>query len=580
MNARSTAIEGNEAGTASKEFPRAAIATACVGLISLSTMLRNDSLLLSIPNQPLTISIFISGLLFIPLAFLAQRRPRLIAHPAAGLVSVTLLVLGAALWTSGLPQTPGDAGIAWYLAADLLLNAARTWATVVGIIALSQAGDERLLIGCACAGVGLSYLVMIALRPIALAAPLASLVICQLVLLALGTLGARSTLQEIREQPSAHALEVTNPFSFVPLISHMYGCIFLFESTFGFVTNLQRGQLLPVHYALIGVLLVGLAGATRLFPGDDATRDRQAAAGARGSAAGVQERAAGVHGHGAAATHGSEAVVAHTRATAVLPAEADRRRPTFTEDTLFVWCALTVLAGFLLLPASNVAGDLSFCLLTIGSQSFYAFMLSVLACMGARNPSGAIIFAATGSALSSCGSAIGASVHGFVVPLEHVAPGEAMELVTATIALIIIAYVLVGLRNFSFTRFFQEIAPARKPRVAARVTARPAQAGGAGAGVADAGSNGAAMGADDNASANDETDTGDEESIIAMLARGYDLTAREQEIAKMLARGRNGTYIQEQLVISRNTVKTHTRHIYAKLGIHSQQELIDLFEGR
>lgn len=561
MSAKNTAIEGIEADVASRTFPRAAVATACVGLISLSTMLRNDSLLLSIPNQPLTISIFVSGLLFIPLAFLAQRRPRLIAHPATGFVSVALLVLGAALWTSGLPQAPGDAGTAWYLAADLLLNAARTWATVVGIIALSQAGDERLLIGCACAGVGLSYLVMIALRPIALAAPLASLVICQLMLLALGTLGARGTLQEIREQPSARALEVTNPFSFVPLISHMYGCIFLFESTFGFVTNLQRGQLLPVHYALIGVLLVGLAGVTRLFPGDDAPESGQAVA--HGGAA---------HGHGA--THKSAGAVAYARAGAVLPAEAGKRRPTFTEDTLFVWCALTVLAGFLLLPASNVAGDLSFCLLTIGSQSFYAFMLSVLACMGARNPSGAIIFAATGSALSSCGSAIGASVHGFVVPLERVAPGEAMELVTATIALIIIAYVFVGLRNFSFTHFFQEIAPARKPRVAEH----PVPAGDAGGGAAGADDGGADAGGETGVS--DGASAADATSLLAMLARDYDLTAREQEIATMLARGRNGTYIQEQLVISRNTVKTHTRHIYAKLGIHSQQELIDLFEGR
>ena len=150
---------------------------------------------------------------------------------------------------------------------------------------------------------------MIALRPIALAAPLASLVICQLMLLALGTLGARSTLQEIREQPSAHALEVTNPFSFVPLISHMYGCIFLFESTFGFVTSLQRGQLLPVHYALIGVLLVGLAGVTRLFPGDDEPRGGRAEA--------------------------------HEHVGTTLPAEAGKYSRAFTEDTLFVWCSLT-----------------------------------------------------------------------------------------------------------------------------------------------------------------------------------------------------------------------------------------------
>ena len=253
--------------------------------------------------------------------------------------------------------------------------------------------------------------------------------------------------------------------------------------------------------------------------------------------------------------------------------EAGKYSRAFTEDTLFAWCSLTVLAGFLFLPAGNAAGDLSFCLLTVGSQSFYAFMLSVLACMGARNPSGAIIFAATGSALSSCGSAIGASVHGFVTPLERIAPGEAMELVTATIALVIIVYVFVALRNFSFTRFFQEIAPARRPRVAEHpVHAAGSDDDGAGAGTS--------AGTSDEGDVSDEAEASDEVSLTTMLARDYDLTAREQEIATMLARGRNGTYIQERLVISRNTVKTHTRHIYAKLGIHSQQELIDLFEGR
>ena len=46
----------------------------------------------------------------------------------------------------------------------------------------------------------------------------------------------------------------------------------------------------------------------------------------------------------------------------------------------------------------------------------------------------------------------------------------------------------------------------------------------------------------------------------------------------MLARGRDRTYIQEQLVVSRNTVKAHVKHIYAKSDIHSHQDLIDLIE--
>ena len=62
------------------------------------------------------------------------------------------------------------------------------------------------------------------------------------------------------------------------------------------------------------------------------------------------------------------------------------------------------------------------------------------------------------------------------------------------------------------------------------------------------------------------------------LAGQYGLTPRELEVFQMLARGRDRAYIQEQLVVSRNTVKAHVKHIYAKLDIHSHQDLIDLVE--
>ena len=37
--------------------------------------------------------------------------------------------------------------------------------------------------------------------------------------------------------------------------------------------------------------------------------------------------------------------------------------------------------------------------------------------------------------------------------------------------------------------------------------------------------------------------------------------------------------IADILVVSKDTVKTHSRNIYQKLGIHSQQELIDSVES-
>lgn len=66
-------------------------------------------------------------------------------------------------------------------------------------------------------------------------------------------------------------------------------------------------------------------------------------------------------------------------------------------------------------------------------------------------------------------------------------------------------------------------------------------------------------------------------SQVAEEAR---LTERESELALLLAHGRNADFIASELFISRNTVKTHARSIYRKLGIHSQQELIDLVEHR
>ncbi|BAK43785.1 hypothetical protein EGYY_05720 [Eggerthella sp. YY7918] len=62
------------------------------------------------------------------------------------------------------------------------------------------------------------------------------------------------------------------------------------------------------------------------------------------------------------------------------------------------------------------------------------------------------------------------------------------------------------------------------------------------------------------------------------IARSYGLSKRETEIFLLLAQGRSRPYIRDTLVLSKNTVATHIRHIYEKLDIHSQQELIDLAE--
>jgi DNA-binding CsgD family transcriptional regulator len=75
-----------------------------------------------------------------------------------------------------------------------------------------------------------------------------------------------------------------------------------------------------------------------------------------------------------------------------------------------------------------------------------------------------------------------------------------------------------------------------------------------------------------------QTSSNSQEDAAGLLAREYKLTKREREIILLLIQGRSRPYIQQRLHLSDGTVKTHTTHIYAKLGIHSRQELLDMAE--
>lgn len=58
------------------------------------------------------------------------------------------------------------------------------------------------------------------------------------------------------------------------------------------------------------------------------------------------------------------------------------------------------------------------------------------------------------------------------------------------------------------------------------------------------------------------------------VAERCGLSPRESEVLPYLGRGYGSTFIAENLGISENTVRTHVRHIYEKLGVSSREELI------
>ena len=65
---------------------------------------------------------------------------------------------------------------------------------------------------------------------------------------------------------------------------------------------------------------------------------------------------------------------------------------------------------------------------------------------------------------------------------------------------------------------------------------------------------------------------------IEDVAAQHGLTKREIEVAALLLEGRSLRRIQTVLFISEGTAKTHIRHIYRKLNVHNQQELILLID--
>ena len=218
------------------------------------------------------------------------------------------------------------------------------------------------------------------------------------------------------------------------------------------------------------------------------------------------------------------------------------------EDELFVLAALLVVAGFLLVPmddASMPAAANS--LLYAGNSCFKILSWTALAALCSRNMSGALVVLACGATASSAGTFVGADL-GHLCNSLLVAWPNAAILVTGAAVLALFAYVLVGLRGFSFTDTIAGVEPAEP-------LPEPA---------------------------NDPAPSRDQllEAACDALSAERGLTEREREVLGMLARGHNGYHIRDELTLSYNTVKTHVKRVYRKLDVHSQQELIDLVESR
>ena len=82
--------------------------------------------------------------------------------------------------------------------------------------------------------------------------------------------------------------------------------------------------------------------------------------------------------------------------------------------------------------------------------------------------------------------------------------------------------------------------------------------------------------ADENAAERDSAESLARRSQA--LAQQGGLTPREAEVLSLLLQGRSRAFIADTLLISGETVRTHTQHVYQKLDVHSREELCALVE--
>ena len=227
--------------------------------------------------------------------------------------------------------------------------------------------------------------------------------------------------------------------------------------------------------------------------------------------------------------------------------------PRLDDRALFAVALVCVAAAFLLDPLiSLVAPTVTLTLADIGTILF-EIIIWIVPFSLVRTGGSALLRAASARLAAVCGHAAGTLVAVGAGALAQASP----ELAQAAPLVILFIYIVMLV---AFTRQV------------------PIAGGGALTG-----------GSDDALSASASVGVPSEGSLLAgqeywaapcrLLAEEHGLTPRETEVLEQLAQGRDLAFMEEKFVLSRNTVKMHVRNVYAKLGVHSKQEVIGLVDA-
>ena len=209
------------------------------------------------------------------------------------------------------------------------------------------------------------------------------------------------------------------------------------------------------------------------------------------------------------------------------------------DRTFALAASLTTASLTLALAGVGTTFELPQIIGTVAAQVFYIEIWTMLSAIAARNPVGDMLAVAKGLAMSAIAAGLGVCL----AWLESENPQFSLVAQVGS-SIAFFRYLWFVMRDFSFDERIMLI-----PSVPAIVeSSRDSEAV--------------------------------FEEICDALASSCGLTQRESEVFALLAHGRNAASIMERLHISRSTTKTHVRHIYLKMQVHTQQELIDIVEAK
>lgn len=448
------------------------------------------------------IATLVNAIAFLTLFFMATRAPRLIDQRQLTTIGAGCALTAALVLEFGLTLQVPWATIVGLICASI----ASAWATTVLVSAVSGLQSPRAaLVSIAC-GMALGEIAAVAHPPMPCNIGTIETIICYLFSMLALYRAASPLFAAIQNAERPIVLELANPESFLPPSSGLYLCTLLFSIATGYGLTFGEVDRAPAN---IGISVAVIAGAALWL---------------------------------------------------VFSRSSDK------EDTLFSFCVLTVVGGFMVAPFMFLT-DLASAnaLLRIGVRCFDMLVWLVVIAVGARNPLALLPTFALVRALGALGTDIGAIAGHTTNELIGVDNGMA-ALITGCALFLFIAFLWTGFRSFSFHDAINGVVKVGDT------------AGRADAPLTLAEGSSTTRDAEDSPAAHQDPEPPTIEERCTAIGKAHGLTGREIEIFAFLARGRNGQFLMDHYVVSRNTVKSHIKHIYAKLGVHSQQELIDLVE--